>query len=206
METLNFWCRSLYYFVTWEAGVVEDLLTKTNMVDGITTAFVPMGTDNTADEYDDGSAELLVPELGESKGDRVLRYLRTVVAWHAAMNALCNNEALPKLLRNMEIDLVYIPESPSSALTLREISDEFFIRFPAMMRDHLETLASRYSEKGCHSDNMFIDFVHPEAALMGLLNHYNQYSAQAGHDVGFWGAQRMQQVVQPRRWRTLGRL
>ena len=116
------------------------------------------------------------------------------------MNALCNNEALPKLLRNMEIDLVYIPESPSSALTLREISDEFFIRFPAMMRDHqvvLETLASRYSEKGCHSDDMFIDFVHPEAALMSLLNHYNQYSAQAGHDVGFWGAQRMQQVVQP---------
>ena len=47
METLNFWCRSLYYFVTWEAGIVEDLLTKTNMVDGITTAFVPMGTDNS---------------------------------------------------------------------------------------------------------------------------------------------------------------
>ena len=34
-ETWNLWCRRLYYFITWEAGIVEDLLMKTNMVDGI---------------------------------------------------------------------------------------------------------------------------------------------------------------------------
>ena len=54
----------------------------------------------------------------------------------------------------------------------------------------LETLKSRHSD-------IFFDFVHPEAALMGLMNHYRRYSAQAGQDVGFWDAQRMQQIVQP---------
>ena len=46
METLNLWCRRLYYFVAWEAGIVEDLLTKTNMVDhiGMPTKFVPIRT------------------------------------------------------------------------------------------------------------------------------------------------------------------
>ena len=44
METLNFWCRYLYYFVTWKAGIVRDLLTKTNMVDDMT---MPMRTDNS---------------------------------------------------------------------------------------------------------------------------------------------------------------
>ena len=47
METLNFWCRYLYYFVTWKAGIVRDLLMKTNMVNGMTTAFMPMRTTNS---------------------------------------------------------------------------------------------------------------------------------------------------------------
>jgi len=64
-----------------------------------------------------------------------------------------------------------------------------------MMEDHqavLKTLESRYSEK-----NMFSGFVHPEAALMGLLNHYICYPAQAGQDGGFSDAHRMQPIVQP---------
>jgi len=63
------------------------------------------------------------------------------------------------------------------------------------MRDRqvvLETLESRYTEKR-HSDNMFFGFVHPEATLMGLLNHF---TVQAGPNVGFLDAQ-MQQIVQP---------
>ncbi|KIM61445.1 hypothetical protein SCLCIDRAFT_1215887 [Scleroderma citrinum Foug A] len=157
MGRLNFWCRYLYYR-----------------------------------DYDE-LAELQ-PEVGESKGNQVLRYLWTVVAWHAAVNTipptntLCNDKALPKLLKDIEIGLVQVPQSPSSVPTLPEISDEFFIRFPDMIQDRqvvLETLESRYSEKRCHSDNMFFDFVHPEAALM------------AGQDVGFGDPQRMQWIVQP---------
>ena len=46
-----------------------------------------------------------------------------------------------------------------------------------------------------HSDDMFCDFVHPEAALMGLLNYYS--AVEPDQDVELWDAQIMQQVVQP---------
>ena len=133
-------------------------------------------------------------------GAQVLRYLWTVVAWHSAVNTLCSNRVLPKLLKDIEIGLVQVPRSPSSALTLPEISEEFFKRFPHMIRKRqvvLKALESRYSEERSHSDNMFFDFIHSEAALMALLNHYKHYSAQAGQDVGFGDPQRMQQIVQP---------
>ena len=44
METLNTCCRMLYYFVSWKAEIVPDLLTKTNMVDGMTETSMPMRT------------------------------------------------------------------------------------------------------------------------------------------------------------------
>ena len=44
LQRLNSWCRLLYYFVAWKAGIVKDLLTKTNMVYGIATRFMPVGT------------------------------------------------------------------------------------------------------------------------------------------------------------------
>ena len=139
-------------------------------------------------------------EAGGSRGVQVLRYLWTVVAWHAAVYTLCNNKALPELLKDIEIGFIQMPRSPSSVLTLPEISEEFFKRFPLMIRKRqvvLKTLERRYSEKRCHSDNMLFDFVHSEAALMGLLNYYKHYSAQAGQDVEFGDPQRMQQIVQP---------
>ncbi|KIM55278.1 hypothetical protein SCLCIDRAFT_52854, partial [Scleroderma citrinum Foug A] len=178
MKTLNFWCRYLYFFVTWKAGIVRDLLTKTNMVDNMT---MPMRTDNS--RYDE-LAEFEL-EVGGSTGAQVLRYLWTVVTWHEAVYTLCNNKALPKLLKDIEIGLVQVPRSPSSVLTLPEISKEFFKRFPFMIL---------YLEKRCHSD-MFFDFVHSEAVLMGLLNYYKHYSVQAGQDVGFGDPQRMQQIL-----------
>ena len=47
MKVLNFWCRCLYYFVTWKAEIVKDLLTKTNVVDSITAKFMPKNTGNS---------------------------------------------------------------------------------------------------------------------------------------------------------------
>jgi len=45
MRQLNEWCRGLYYFVYWEAGIVQKLLTKTTMLNSIT---VPAMLDKTA--------------------------------------------------------------------------------------------------------------------------------------------------------------
>ena len=119
--------------------------------------------------------------------------------WHATVNTLCNDETLPELLKNIDIGLVEVPPSPTSVLTLREISDEFFTRFPDRMRDHqavLETLEIHYLKKSRSHNNpdMFFGCVHAEAMLMGLLNYY---SAHAGQDVEIQDPQRMQQIVQP---------
>ncbi|KIM51598.1 hypothetical protein SCLCIDRAFT_33316 [Scleroderma citrinum Foug A] len=182
METLNTCCRMLYYFVSWKAEIVPDLLTKTNMVDGMTETSMPMRTPSAADEVViDDELTARQPDLGESKG----------------------NKSLPDLLRNIEIALVEVPRSPPSVLTLGEISDEFFIRFPDMIRNReivLETLEWRCSDKRRHSDNnpdMFFGCIHAEAMLMGLLNYYNCYSAHAGQGVGIQNPQIMQHIVQP---------
>ena len=42
MHDLNEWCRGLYFFVEWKAGVVESLMTETNMFADIETEFMPM--------------------------------------------------------------------------------------------------------------------------------------------------------------------
>ena len=60
-------------------------------------------------------------------------------------NTLCNDKALPKLLKDIEIGLVQVPQSPSSVPTLPEISDEFFIRFPDMIQDRQVVLETRES-------------------------------------------------------------
>ncbi|KIM66949.1 hypothetical protein SCLCIDRAFT_264588 [Scleroderma citrinum Foug A] len=74
-------------------------------------------------------------------------------------------------------------------MTLPEISDEFFVRFPQTMKSHklVKTLADRASDAfpGC---------VHAEATLMGLLNYY---SAHASQDAGVQNPWIMQQIVQP---------
>jgi len=145
----------------------------------------------------------LQPEPGESKGDQVLRYLRTVVAWHAAIYALCSNEALPGLLKNIEIGLIEVPSSPPEILTQGEISAEFFRRFPVMVpvrQEVDEILKSRYSDNRRRFDNnsnVFFGCVHAEATLMGLLNYYSRYSAHAGQDVGIENPQGMQRIVEP---------
>jgi len=78
-------------------------------------------------------------------------------------------------------------------MTLPEISDEFFVRFPQMMESHkdvVETLAD-------HGSDTFPGCVHAEAILMGLLNYCSHYSAHASQGVGVQNLWIMQQVVQP---------
>ena len=48
MVTLNTWCRALCHFIIWDEEIVPSLLTKTNMVDSITTNFMPTQDNNCA--------------------------------------------------------------------------------------------------------------------------------------------------------------
>ena len=141
---------------------------------------------------DDESAELRF-EPGERKGPRVLRYLERVVAWHKAVDTLCSNKITPGLLKNIVIGVIEVPRFLSSAMTLPEICDEFFVRFPHMM-DYYEPVVKTLAN---HGSDAFLGCVHAEATLMGILNYYGHYSAHAGQDAGIQNPWTMQQVVQP---------
>jgi len=141
---------------------------------------------------DDESAELRL-EPDENKGERVLRYLKRVVAWHAAVDTLCNHKTTPRLLKNIVVGVIEVPRFLSSVMTLPEISDEFFVRFPQKVKSHedvVETLAD-------HCSDTFPGCVHAEATLMGLLNYCSHYLAHASQDVEIQNPEMMRQFVQP---------
>jgi len=138
---------------------------------------------------DDESAELRL-EPDENKGERVLRYLKRVVAWHAAVDTLCNHKTTPRLLENIVVGVIEVSRSLSSVMTL---SDEFFVRFPQKVKSHedvVETLAD-------HCSDTFPGCVHAEATLMGLLNYCSHYLAHASQDVEIQNPEMMRQFVQP---------
>ena len=141
---------------------------------------------------DDESAEFR-PEPGERKGGRVFRYLERVIAWHEAVDTLCNNKTTPGLLKNIVIDVIEVPRFLSSATTLPEICGEFFVRFPRMM-EHYEHAVKALTN---HGSDAFPGCVHAEATLMGILNYYGHYSAHASQDAGIQNPRTMQQVAQP---------
>jgi len=93
----------------------------------------------------------------------------------------------------MVIDVIEVLRFLSSAMTLPEICDEFFVQFPHMMEHHepvVMTLAD-------HGSDAFLGCVHAEATFMDILNYYGHYSAHASQDVGIQNPRTMQQVVQP---------
>ncbi|KAL4066658.1 hypothetical protein V8B97DRAFT_1916037 [Scleroderma yunnanense] len=70
------------------------------MVDSIITVFTPMKTAGAVgDAVSDDDLVEFQQESGESKGEQVYRYLKTLVGWHAAVNYLCTLQ-LSELLRN----------------------------------------------------------------------------------------------------------
>ena len=62
-----------------------------------------------------------------------LRYLKRVVVWHAAVDALFSSKVRPELLKNIDICTLVLLRycSPSSLMAREEITDEFFVQFPA---------------------------------------------------------------------------
>ncbi|KAL4062198.1 hypothetical protein J3A83DRAFT_2417583 [Scleroderma citrinum] len=161
------------------------------MVASITAVFTPEKSAGVADNTDDDFVGLQ-QEWGESKGEQIYRYLKTVVAEHAAVDYLCT-VPLPELLNNIEIGLIEVPRSPSSVLTRREITEEFFVRYPHMTEDRqdvVEALEAHYSDT-------FSDCVHAEATLMGLVNYYNHDLVHEIHSTGIKNQDMVRRIIQP---------
>lgn len=150
---------------------------------------------NASDKYgtdDDYAAELL-QEPGESKGQQVYRYLKTVVAWHSAVFHLTNDARVPKLLESVEIGIVEVPPSPSSVLSVTQVSEALFARFP-YMTEFSEKVQLELTKR--HSDK-FGGRVHAEAALMGLVNYYAYETTYRNRSAAVTDEEHMRNIVQP---------
>lgn len=89
MGKVSDYCAALYCFVSWGAGVVKTLLTKTTLASKFNGFTYGDGGDE--DLYDSDESDDLNPEPRELSGGRVLRYLKVnfpSVYWRSLMPVL----------------------------------------------------------------------------------------------------------------------
>lgn len=127
-------------------------------------------------------------------GTQVFRYLKTVVAWHAAVHKLAKRETLQTFLNNVEIGLIKVSPSNSSIMDLQRLTEAFFARFEnrSNIADR-RTEVSKLLEK--HFPEAFYGCMHAEAILMGLVNQYGQESTSVQPDAPVDDIQRMIKAV-----------
>ena len=68
-------------------------------------------------------------EPQESDGQQVLRYLRAIVAWHAAAASLLDKKHR-RVAQTLRVGLVEISSSQPDLMTDNEVIQEFFRRRP----------------------------------------------------------------------------
>ncbi|KIJ13056.1 hypothetical protein PAXINDRAFT_156651 [Paxillus involutus ATCC 200175] len=157
---LHIWCHYLYHFVQWKEGVVKILLTKTSLADTLGTSMEFVTTGDDTEEPAD-----LRREPNEAAGAHVLRYLRTVVAWHAALNKLCAMPFIKQVVEGLVIGVVEAPPCNATILPREVISREYHRRFSVEDEDAtaIEGVLERYYP------SEFTGTIHAEATLVGLL-------------------------------------
>ncbi|KIK74708.1 hypothetical protein PAXRUDRAFT_835912 [Paxillus rubicundulus Ve08.2h10] len=164
---LHTWCHYLYHFVHWKEGVVKILLTKTSLADTLSTSMQITTTGDETEELAD-----LRREPNEAAGAQVLRYLRAVVAWHAALDKLCVMPFIKQVVEDLVIGVVEVPPCNTTILPREAISREHHRRFSGEAEDDtaIEGVLARYYP------SEFTGTIHAEATLMGLLAyaHDNQ--------------------------------
>jgi hypothetical protein len=108
-----------------------------------------------------------MPEPNEPTNKTVLRYLKTVVAWHAALGYLTDRCVSKRVTTNFLVGLVTVPPGDKSMLTAKELIPMYQRRLdPGDDEDVKRRI--RVLEEHCKSSR-FTGTVHAEASLMGLL-------------------------------------
>lgn len=119
------------------------------------------------------------PEPRENEGQRVYRYLKTVVSWSLAAHRLTKRNIITTD-SSLDVYLVRVPTPDNTCCSEGELVDFLLDRFEALPglfdlpRAELEKFISK------HYSATFTGTVHVEAALMGLLAYAdNQISHTA---------------------------
>ncbi|KAJ8583012.1 hypothetical protein M405DRAFT_829631, partial [Rhizopogon salebrosus TDB-379] len=199
------WCIVLHGYVNWSARIVETLLTGTSLANAFSlpASVQRDGNDRSTDDdnaddddddnADDDSADMS-REMDESDGHLVLRHLRAMLAWTAALNSLTSRKHLSIISGKLDIGLVHVPRASRDIAGIEVITDEFFTRFPHRSVE----------ESGRVRDTTYLQMywkpeysgtTHVEATLMGLLAYFSEPNPSSRVD--YWNAlQRDSKVAQ----------
>ncbi|KAF8967436.1 hypothetical protein BDZ97DRAFT_1728058 [Flammula alnicola] len=181
-------CYHLYRLVSWDAKVVQTLLTKTSLAKAFHLGFVPAV---------DGDVEPLADmRLGptESEGQQVLRYLESIVAWHAAIMSFYHGNFRFQVPERLDIGLVEVPRGDDKIMSGKEISEEFFRRYPAATPEARATTQDTLQK---FYPSRFTGNIHAEATLMGLLNCCSPRSRFVKYDIRIQNEDLLEKFIGP---------
>jgi hypothetical protein len=133
-------------------------------------------------------------EMNESDGHLVLRHLRAMLAWTAALNSLTSRKHLSIISGKLDIGLVHVPRASRDIAGIEVITDEFFTRFPhRSVEESGRVRDTTYLQM--YWKPQYIGTTHVEATLMGLLTYFSEPNPSSRVD--YWNAlQRDSKVAQ----------
>ena len=122
-------------------------------------------------------------EMNESDGHLVLRHLRAMLSWSAALDSLTSSKNLSIINGKLDIGLVQVPHPGHGIARIEDIIDEFFKRFPLRsVEESCRTRDTANLKRGWNSK--FIGTMHAEASLMGLLTYFSEPDSLRRVDYG----------------------
>ncbi|KAG1873600.1 hypothetical protein DFJ58DRAFT_759202 [Suillus subalutaceus] len=181
MTQLSNCCAALNCFVSWDADVVKTLLTKTTLASKFYGFTDGHGEDE--DLYDSDESDDLNAESRESSGSHVLRHLKGIVAWHAAIASL-TTPTYSKIIRSeLSLSLLEIPHASFDIANLDDIYEAspfnalFLSKSSIAFKDLTKSILKR------NLSQTFSGTVHAEATLMGLLTYFSSSSSRVAFEM-----------------------
>jgi hypothetical protein len=133
-------------------------------------------------------------EMNESDGHLVLRHLRAVLAWTAALDSLTSRKHLSIISGKLDIGLVHVPRASRDIAGIEVITDEFFTRFPHRSVEESGRVQDT-ADLHMYWKPEYTGTTHAEATLMGLLTYFSESNPSSRAD--YWNAlQRDSKVAQ----------
>lgn len=130
--------------------------------------------------YDSDESDDLDPEPYESSGNRVLRYLKGIVAWHAATASLLT-PTYSKIIRGgLSLSLLEIPRASSDIANFDDICGAYFTGSSKSVVAYKDLAQSILKP---HLPQTFPGTVHAEATLMGLLAYFSSSSSRVAFEM-----------------------
>jgi hypothetical protein len=112
-------------------------------------------------------------EPGERDGHLVLRHLRAILAWSAALHSFASDEHLSIINGELDISLLQVPHDwQDDVAGIDVITYEFFRRFPVDESTRVRDTA--VLKCAWNLEPEFTGTMHAEATLMGLLIYFSE--------------------------------